>query len=230
MKIKDAFERIGLNANVSIFGMNNKQDFVKLWNGTIEENMDFMHVPYGCYEAENIAIISKDGKEEKEIYLLFKYPKLTKKQREIVGKRAVGYPYETVDAVSENFVLSYVDKFNPYIAEQNPNGIPKVPEINKLLGELYKENKVWRNRRYCESQEDGESNKWFYDYHLKEQTNYLELPFNMDFENKLIKDYAKEAYEDFLSHATRRWLEPAYVVNKFISELQSLARKDGYIK
>ena len=65
---------------------------------------------------------------------------------------------------------------------------------------------------------------------MKEQSNYLELPFNMDFENKLLKDYAKEAYEDFLSHATRRWLEPAYVVNKFISELQSLARKDGYIK
>lgn len=93
MKIKDVFERIGLNANVSIFGMNNKQDFVKLWNGTIEENMDFMHVPYGYYEVRNVAIIRKDGKEE--IYLLFKYPKLTKKQREIVGKRAVGYPYPT---------------------------------------------------------------------------------------------------------------------------------------
>ena len=57
----------------------------------------------------------------------------------------------------------------------------------------------------------------------------LNVPLNMKFENKLIKDYAKEIYKDFLSHADRRDLEPDYVVNKFISELQSLGRKDGYI-
>lgn len=54
--------------------------------------------------------------------------------------------------------------------------------------------------------------------------------FDIKFENNLIKDYAKETYEEFLSHADRRELEPEYVVNKFLSELQSLARKDGFIK
>lgn len=58
----------------------------------------------------------------------------------------------------------------------------------------------------------------------------MEFPLNIDFENKLIKDYAQETYEEFLSHASRRQLEPDFVVNKFISELQSLARKDGYVK
>ena len=54
--------------------------------------------------------------------------------------------------------------------------------------------------------------------------------WDLNFENKLIKDYAKETYEEFLSHADRRQLEPEYVVNKFLSELQSLAREDGFIK
>ena len=53
----------------------------------------------------------------------------------------------------------------------------------------------------------------------------FDVPLDMKFEDKLIKDYAKEIYEDFLSHANRRELEPDYVVNKFILELQSLGRK-----
>lgn len=57
----------------------------------------------------------------------------------------------------------------------------------------------------------------------------LNILLDMKFENKLIKDYAKEVYQDFLAHANRRELEPDYVVNKFILELQSLGRKDGYI-
>ena len=58
----------------------------------------------------------------------------------------------------------------------------------------------------------------------------MEFPLNIDFENKLIKDYAQEIYEEFLSHASRRQLEPDFVVNKFLSELQRLARKEGFIK
>lgn len=54
--------------------------------------------------------------------------------------------------------------------------------------------------------------------------------WDLNFENKLIEDYAKETYEEFLSHADRRQLEPDYVVNKFLSELQILARKDGFMK
>lgn len=44
-------------------------------------------------------------------------------------------------------------------------GAPKVPEIGKLLAELYKENKVSRYRHYCEICEDGYP-KWFYIYFL----------------------------------------------------------------
>lgn len=58
----------------------------------------------------------------------------------------------------------------------------------------------------------------------------MNLPFDMKFEEKLIKDYAEETYESFMQHAERRTIEPDYVVNKFIRELQALARKDGYIK
>ena len=58
----------------------------------------------------------------------------------------------------------------------------------------------------------------------------MELPLNTGFENKLIKDYTKEMYEEILSHASRRQLDPDFVVNKFLSELQSLARQDGFVK
>lgn len=57
----------------------------------------------------------------------------------------------------------------------------------------------------------------------------LNILLDVKFENDLIKDYAKEIYEDILSHANRRNLEPDFVVKKFISELQILGRKDGYI-
>lgn len=63
----------------------------------------------------------------------------------------------------------------------------------------------------------------------KERINMLSTSLDMNFENGLIKDYAKEIYEEFIAHADRRNLETDYVVNKFISELQSLGRKDGYI-
>lgn len=58
----------------------------------------------------------------------------------------------------------------------------------------------------------------------------MDTVFDMKFENILIKEYAEEIYEEFLSHAERRQLEPDYVVESYIKELQSLARKDGYIK
>lgn len=74
---------------------------------------------------------------------------------------------EFVDITAEKFVLAYIDKFNPEIIEWYPFGAPKVPEIGKLLSDLYKENKVWRYRHYCENWQDGYP-KWFYIYNLKE--------------------------------------------------------------
>jgi len=58
----------------------------------------------------------------------------------------------------------------------------------------------------------------------------MEFVFDINFENELIRDYAKEKYDEFLNHADKRKLEPDYVVNKLISELQNLARRDGFIK
>lgn len=71
-----------------------------------------------------------------------------------------------IDITGEEFVNAYVDRFNPKIIGWYPYGAPKIPEIGKLLAELYKENKVWRFRHYCEWYQDGYP-RWFYIYFLK---------------------------------------------------------------
>lgn len=43
-----------------------------------------------------------------------------------------------IDMMEEEFVNSYVNKFDPEVIEWYPYGAPKVPEIDKLLVELYK--------------------------------------------------------------------------------------------
>lgn len=54
--------------------------------------------------------------------------------------------------------------------------------------------------------------------------------FSLPLENTLITDLAKEMYEDCQAHASRRHLEPDYVIEKFLSEFSKLARKDGVVK
>lgn len=54
--------------------------------------------------------------------------------------------------------------------------------------------------------------------------------FDLKFENKLIKEYAEGMYVDMLLHAKQRQLQEDYVVDKFIKELQAIARNDGFIK
>lgn len=73
---------------------------------------------------------------------------------------------EFIDITAEPFVNAYIDRFHPKI-EWYPYGEPKVPELGKLLGMLYKEGKVWRYRHYCELWQDGYP-RWFYVYHLME--------------------------------------------------------------
>ena len=73
---------------------------------------------------------------------------------------------EFIDVVAEDFVNAYINKFNPKIIECYPYGAPKVPELGRLLAELYKENKVSRYRYYCENWQDGYP-KWFYVYFLQ---------------------------------------------------------------
>ena len=70
-----------------------------------------------------------------------------------------------IDITGEEFVSAYVDKFAPKVGEWYPYGVPKVPEIGKLLAELYKENKVHRRRHYCDIWQDGYP-RWFYIYFL----------------------------------------------------------------
>ena len=72
---------------------------------------------------------------------------------------------EPVDIVAESFVNAYVNKFNPKRVEWYPYGAPKVPELGRLLAELYKDNKVGRFRHCCENWQDGYP-KWFYIYYL----------------------------------------------------------------
>lgn len=72
---------------------------------------------------------------------------------------------EPVDIVAESFVNAYVNKFNPKRIEWYPYGAPKVPELGRLLAELYKENKVGRYRHCCKNWQDGYP-KWFYIYYL----------------------------------------------------------------
>lgn len=74
---------------------------------------------------------------------------------------------EKIDIFAEPFVNSYIEKFSPNIIEWYLYGSPKVPELSKLLAELYKEDKVNRYRHYCEIHQDGYP-KWFYIYFLNE--------------------------------------------------------------
>jgi len=77
------------------------------------------------------------------------------------------HKHRFVDITEEEFVNVYVDKFDPKVIEWYPYGAPKVPEIGKLLAELYKENKVLRHRHYCDIWQDGYP-RWFYMYFLKD--------------------------------------------------------------
>lgn len=72
---------------------------------------------------------------------------------------------EFIDIVSEPFVLAYVKEFQPNNIEWDVYGAPKVPEIGKLLAELYKDGKVDRYRHVCDAYRDGYP-KWFYVYYL----------------------------------------------------------------
>lgn len=77
---------------------------------------------------------------------------------------------EFFDITAEPIVNAYVDTFNPKIVEWYPYGAPKVPEIGELLLLLYREDKVWRYRQYCEWYQDGYP-RWFYTYLLKINKN-----------------------------------------------------------
>lgn len=78
-----------------------------------------------------------------------------------------GHKDQFIDMTGEEFVNAYINKFDPEVVEWYPYGAPKVPEIGKLLAELYKGNKVFRHRHYCDIWQDGYP-RWFYIYSLKD--------------------------------------------------------------
>lgn len=54
--------------------------------------------------------------------------------------------------------------------------------------------------------------------------------FDLRFENSLIKDQAVEAFDDCISLADRRNLEADYVIERFLKEFTSKARREGLMK
>lgn len=72
-------------------------------------------------------------------------------------------PHIFIDITSEEFVNAYVEKFDPPNVSWQWYGAPVVPELKKVLAELYKEGKMRRHRHYCDIWRDGFP-RWFYIY------------------------------------------------------------------
>ena len=90
--------------------------------------------------------------------------------------------------------------------------------ITEILAEIH--------RQRVELEVCQELQRWL----LDDRASWIDRAMDAESTVRAIGKIAKEMYEEILSHASRRQLEPDFVVNKFLSELQSLARKDEYIK
>lgn len=91
MKIKDILITTGGRTKVSILSTDENEKYIALWDGIVDDIDDFENIPYGSYEVEHITVING----EDILQLHFEYPQLTKQERDIIGKEAVGYPYPT---------------------------------------------------------------------------------------------------------------------------------------
>ena len=90
MTIKDILTVTGGRTKVVIFSVD-----MALWYGNVD-NIDFEHVPYGNYEVEHMTVING----EDVLQLHFEYPKLSKQERDVIGREAVrhtSYPTEWVE-------------------------------------------------------------------------------------------------------------------------------------
>lgn len=76
------------------------------------------------------------------------------------------HPY--VDIVTEEFVDAYIEKFNPKRVGWQPYGAHQVPELGRLLGDMYRCNMLNRFTQGLSpiSVADGFP-KWVYVYSLK---------------------------------------------------------------
>ena len=85
MTIKDILTVTGGRTKVVIF-----KKYIALWYGYVD-NIDFEHIPFGNYEVEHVTVING----EDVLQLHFQYPELTKQERDVAGREAVGHPYPT---------------------------------------------------------------------------------------------------------------------------------------
>ena len=90
MTIKDILTVTGGRTKVVILSVDEKEEYMALWYGNVED-IDFEHVPYGNYEVEHMTVING----EDVLQLHFEYPELTKQERDVTGREAVGHPYPT---------------------------------------------------------------------------------------------------------------------------------------
>lgn len=99
MTIKDILTVTGGRTKVVILSVDEKEEYMTLWYGNVD-NIDFEHVPYGNYEVEHITVING----EDVLQLHFEYPELTKQERDVIGREAVGYPSYPTEWVEILFI------------------------------------------------------------------------------------------------------------------------------
>lgn len=124
MKIKDVLKITGGRTKVMILSADKNDSYIRLWNGIVDD-IDFKNVPYGNYEIEHMTVINT----EDILQLYFEYPKLTKREKSISSKNAVGYPYPT----------EWIDRL--FIKYRNWEYIKELLTIRKKE-EIYNEIKV----------------------------------------------------------------------------------------
>ena len=98
MIIADVLNITGGRTNVVIYGIDENDGYMELWKGQVDD-IDFSAIPYGCYEVQHMTVIN----DEDILQLHFKYPELTDKEKDIINKESVGYPYPT-DWIEKLFI------------------------------------------------------------------------------------------------------------------------------
>ncbi len=169
MKISDVLNITGGRTNVLIYGIDKNDQYIALWKGQVDD-IDFSAIPYGCYEVQHMTVIN----EEDVLQLHFDYPELTEKQKDIVNRESVGYPYPT-DWI-EQLYIKYGDwekirnillsKTNDEIYEE----IKIIPSENNVDDNIEREDTITISRWSSGSQgheidvmiESGDENRIIY--------------------------------------------------------------------
>lgn len=90
MTIKDILTVTGGRTKIVILSVDENEKYMALWYGNVD-NIDFEHIPFGNYEVEHMTVING----EDVLQLHFEYPELTKRERDVAGREAIGHPYTT---------------------------------------------------------------------------------------------------------------------------------------